>query len=84
MDLKSTRILGWPLLFKTPDVLVITLFAILAFIFQLSAFSNGFPTVILGGDAANIASFAAGRAFPQLFLGDAILGDLRNIGLYVT
>jgi hypothetical protein len=46
--------------------------------------SHGFPTVILGGDAANIASFAAGRAYPQLFGADAILGDLRNIGLYVT
>ena len=84
IDLKSSRNLIWPLAFTLPDWLIIAFFALLAFMFQLSAFSNGFPTVILGGDAANIASFAAGRAFPQLFLGDAILGDLRNIGLYVT
>jgi hypothetical protein len=84
VDLTSTRILHWPVDFKIADWLTVLLFALLAFIYQLSVSSHGFPTVILGGDAANIASFAAGRAFPNLFSGDAILGDLNNIGLYVT
>jgi hypothetical protein len=84
VDLSSTRFLRWPPDFKLADWLIIFLFALLALIYQLSMSRHGFPTVILGGDAANIASFAAGRAFPNLFLGDAILGDLNNIGLYVT
>jgi len=84
IDLSSTRILHWPVDFNVVDWLLVFLFASLAFIYQLSASSHGFPNVILGGDAANIASFAAGRAFPALFKGDAILGDLNNIGLYVT
>src|SRR5512145_2724592 len=84
IDLASTRLLHWPVDFKVADWLAVLFFALLAFVYQLSVSSHGFPTVILGGDAANIASFAAGRAFPNLFLGDAILGDLNNIGLYVT
>jgi hypothetical protein len=84
VDLASVRSLHWPIDFKVVDWLIVLLFALLAFIYQLATSSHGFPTVILGGDAANIASFAAGRAFPNLFSGDAILGDLNNIGLYVT
>jgi hypothetical protein len=84
VDLTSARLLHWPVDFRAIDWLVVLIFALLAFIYQLSVSSHGFPNVILGGDAANIASFAAGRAFPNLFLGDAILGDLNNIGLYVT
>jgi hypothetical protein len=83
-NLTSLRSLQWPLEFKPADWLAILFFILLALIYQVAVSSNGFPTVILGGDAGNIASFAAGRAYPQLFIGDAILGDLRNIGLYVT
>lgn len=83
-NLTSSRSLQWPLDFKLSDWFAIVFFILLALIYQVALSSPGFPTVILGGDAANIASFAAGRAFPQLFGGDAILGDLRNIGLYVT
>ena len=84
VDLIATRSLQWPLTFNLFDLLAILSFIFLALIYQIATSSHGFPTVILGGDAANIASFAAGRAFPQLFSSDAILGDLRNIGLYVT
>jgi hypothetical protein len=84
IDLVSARILRWPLDFNRLDGLAIILFALLGLVFQLSVSAQGFPNVILGGDAANIASFAAGRAFPQLFSNDAILGNLGNIGLYVT
>lgn len=80
----ATRKLEWPYYFTFFDWGVIVFFAFLALVYQLATSSHGFPTVILGGDAANIASFAAGRAFPDFFSGDAILGDLRNIGLYVT
>ncbi len=84
VDLTSLRPLRWPVDFKAADWLCFLLFALLALSYQLSMLRHGFPTVILGGDAANIASFAAGRAFPDLFTSDAILGDLKNIGLYVT
>jgi len=83
-DLASPLNLHWPLDFNLPDWLAIILFFIFALLYQLSLSARGFPTIILGGDAANIASFAAGRAYPQLFINDAILGNLNNIGLYVT
>jgi hypothetical protein len=73
-----------PLSFNHWDALIILFFLFIAFVYQLAVMRPGFPTVILGGDAANIASFAAGRAYPDLFKSDAILGDLNNIGLYVT
>lgn len=84
LDLSMPEGLNWPLTWNITDLAIIIFFALLAFTFQVSKLSNGYPTVILGGDAANIASFAAGRAYPNLFTSDAILGDLRNIGLYVT
>ena len=73
-----------PLAFNRWDALLILFFLLIAFVYQLAVMSPGFPTVILGGDAANIASLAAGRAYPDLFKNDALLGDLNNIGLYVT
>ena len=74
----------WPVKINLSDWVAIIFFLFLALITQISSASHGFPNVILGGDAANIASFAAGRAYPQLFGNDAILGDLGNIGLYTT
>jgi hypothetical protein len=84
LHLTGTDTLEWPLRFNRWDVVIVLFFVLIAFFYQLAVMSSGFPTVILGGDAANIAGFAAGRAFPSLFKGDAILGDLNNIGLYVT
>jgi hypothetical protein len=84
INLSTERELSWPLVYNRFDWLIILFFVLLALSYQISSMSQGFPTVILGGDAANIASFAAGRAYPQLFVDDAILGNLRNIGLYVT
>lgn len=74
----------WPLRFNVWDALILVFFLFVAFVYQIAVMSPGYPTVILGGDAANIASFAAARAFPELFKNDAILGDLHNLGLYVT
>lgn len=84
LNLVAERRLRWPLDFTRTDGWVCLGFVLLAAIFQLAALQSGFPNVILGGDAANIASFAAGRAYPELFRGDAILGNLNNLGLYVT
>lgn len=84
VEVTSIRLLQWPLTFNYIDGLLILLFLFLALVYQLEMSSRGFPTVILGGDAANIASFAAGRAYPDLFTSDAILGNLNNIGLYTT
>lgn len=84
LHLSAPRSLHWPVDYQLPDLVAILFFLLLAAIYQLSVSRHGFPNVILGGDAANIASFAAGRAFPALFSGDAILGNLNNIGLYVT
>lgn len=73
-----------PLKFNIWDFINILIFIFIAFVYQIAMASNGYPTVILGGDAANLAGFAAARAYPDLFIGDAILGNLDNIALYVT
>ncbi len=57
------------------------LFAVCYFIGRLQ---GNFPNVDLGGDAANIASFAAAWAHPEYFRGDALLGNLDNIRIYAT
>jgi hypothetical protein len=57
------------------------LFALFYFIGRLQ---DNFPFVDLGGDAANIASFAAAWAHPEYFRGDALLGNLDNIRIYAT
>lgn len=57
------------------------LFAVVYFIGRLQ---GNFPYVDLGGDAANIASFAAAWAHPEYFRGDALLGNLDNIRIYAT
>lgn len=45
---------------------------------------NGYsPFVFLGGDAANIASFAAARDNPDLFIGDGVLDDVQNFRIYI-
>lgn len=75
---------GWPLHFNRWDAVIILFFVLIAFIYQLAMMSPGYPNVILSGDAANIASFAAARAYPELFTQDAILGNPQHLGLYVT
>ena len=57
------------------------LFAVTYFIGRLQ---GSFPNVDLGGDAANIASFAAAWAHPEYFRGDALLSNLDNIRIYAT
>jgi hypothetical protein len=73
-----------PLRFNRWDILVITFFVLLAFLYQVAMLSPGYPNVILDGDAANIASFAAARAYPELFKNDVLMGNPQHLGLYVT
>lgn len=84
LDDSKSRPAERSLRFNRWDALLILFFVLIAFVYQIAVMSSGYPTVILGGDAANIASFAAARAYPDLFTADAILGNLENIGLYVT
>ncbi|HSB00536.1 MAG TPA: hypothetical protein VLE49_07790 [Anaerolineales bacterium] len=74
----------WPLHFNRWDALIILFFVLIAFLYQVAMLSPGYPNVILGGDAANIASFAAARAFPDLFKNDVLMGNPQHLGLYVT
>ena len=73
-----------PLRFNRWDVLIIVFFGLLAFLYQVAMLSPGYPNVVLDGDAANIASFAAARAYPEMFRNDVLMGNPQHLGLYVT
>jgi hypothetical protein len=55
------------------DIAVVLGFLFFASLFQLANFSDRPPYVLLDGDAANIATFAAARDHPDLFGGDEVL-----------
>ncbi|HEX9028943.1 MAG TPA: hypothetical protein VF823_07205, partial [Anaerolineales bacterium] len=59
-------------------------FMLFALVYFIGRLQGNFPNVDLGGDAANIASFAAAWAHPEYFRGDALLGNLDNIRIYAT
>lgn len=40
--------------------------------------------IFLSSDSANISAFIAGRKFPEIFQGDALLSDIDNYRLYLT
>lgn len=80
----EAKLAEWPLDFNRWDALVILFFVLIAFVYQLVMLSRAYPTVALSGDAANIASIAAARAYPDLFKQDAVLGNPQNLGVYVT
>lgn len=69
---------------KSTDV-VFMLFALtVSLLLFMGVFQGQYPYISLEGDAANVASFAAARTHPQSFQKDAVLGDLRNFGGYIT
>ncbi len=80
----STNPPPWWSRIKAFDGFVVIIFLLFAILFFLGRIQGNYPTVELGGDAANIASFAAGWDHPSLFQGDALLGDLNNIRIYAT
>lgn len=66
------------------DLLVAGLVGLFALLSFLGRLQGTYPTVFLGGDAANIAVFAAARDRPELFAGDAVLADPENFRFYST
>lgn len=66
------------------DALVVAGFLLYAAVFQLERWKGFTPFVFLGGDAGNIASYAAALDHPQLFVGDSALGDPDELSFYAT
>src|SRR5688572_18610461 len=72
----------WPILRR--HGLAVALFALIAGLFQAACIGGERPFVTLGGDAGNIASFAAAWDNPGAFKGDEALGDPGNFRFYAT
>jgi hypothetical protein len=68
----------------TTDRLIILLFALAAVLFFLARWQGISPFAFLDGDGANVASFAASRANPGAFVGDALLAEARATGFYIN
>lgn len=66
------------------DLLALIFFAGLSALYSYLRWRGVTPFVLLNSDAANIASFAAGRDFPALFVKDALLGNPDNFHYYST
>lgn len=66
------------------DLVISILFFLFAIFYFLSKLQDNYPIVLLGGDAGNIASFAAAYDHPDLFKNDELLGNLDNIRIYNT
>lgn len=69
---------------KPADTLIILGFALFSLLYFLGHWQGISPFVILGGDAANIASFAAAWDHPNMFQGDGILDNPDNFRFYAT
>jgi hypothetical protein len=63
---------------------VLLVFAALALAYTASVWCGTTPYVGLAGDAANIATFVAARAHPELFPRDPVLADPQNYRFYAT
>ena len=66
------------------DIWIVSSFAVFSLLYFLSQWKGAYPYVFLGGDAANISSFVAGWGYPELFKGDAVLGNAGNFRFYAT
>lgn len=64
------------------DWLIFLIFIGFTGIYFLGRLQGNFPTVILTGDAGNIASYAAAMDHPDWFTLDPVLGNPANIGVY--
>jgi hypothetical protein len=53
-------------------------------LYFLGTWGGSVPFVFLGGDTANIASFAAGIWYPENFVTDPVLGDYDNFRIYMV
>ncbi|MCX8061064.1 MAG: hypothetical protein N3D16_00625 [Anaerolineales bacterium] len=63
-------------------VFLICLFLFTA-LFTLERIQWDYPNVFLGGDAANIVSFALAKNHPELFARDFLLSERRNFDIYL-
>lgn len=70
--------------FSWVDALVLVLFALCGAVLYLDKIQGPYPYVRFGSDAGNIASFAAARLHPELFLRDPLLSDPANLRSYAT
>lgn len=66
------------------DIAVAAGFLVFSLLFFLGRLQGNYPTVLLGGDGGNIASFATAWDHPDLFKGDELLSNLNNIRIYST
>jgi hypothetical protein len=66
------------------DALIAISFALFALAFQMQRLDGSWNGIFVGSDAANLASFAAARANPHLFIGDALLENSDNVKYYTT
>lgn len=69
---------------RRSDVWLILAFALYAATFQLGRWRAVHPFVFLGGDAGNIASWAAALDHPERFSGDDSVADPGNFRFYMT
>lgn len=85
-DAKQYQIREWAIWknFNIVDGLTSLGFALFSVIYFLGRWKGASPFIFLGGDAANIASFAAAWDHPNLFLGDQALGNPSNFRFYAT
>ena len=74
---------GWPKL-QAIDGFALIVFGVYAALLFIGCIQGDFPIVPLGGDSANTASFAAGLDHPELFHGDMLLENPRNLFVYST
>jgi hypothetical protein len=70
--------------FNRWDALILLSFVLFSVFYQIARISVGYPNVLLSSDAANLAGFAAGHQYPQLFQQDLILNNPANFRLYST
>lgn len=80
-DERHRGIRGWGLL---PDVCVILAFVAIAFLCFVARWRGIDSFAFLSSDAANVASFAAARANPDLFANDAVLASTSATAFYLT
>lgn len=68
--------------FNRVDAIIALAILIFTILFCLERFQGDFPHILLGGDAANIVSFALANLHPEWFTGDFLLSDPQNFQLY--
>ena len=66
------------------DLVFSALLALYSMMFFAGVWGATTPFVFLGGDTANIASFAAGWWHPETFIADPVLGNLDNYRVYMV